>query len=131
MEVADRIVIIREGRLEQVGSPAECYDHPANEFVLTFLGPATRIGGTWVRPHDLVLSRLETPGSLRGRLQRIIRLGFETRVEVVLDDGTETWVQLAGRAFEELSMTIGDEVYVSMNEAHEIPAVTATTAGAG
>ena len=57
MEVADHIALIRDGRLEQVGTPAECYDHPANEFVLTFLGPATRLNGSWVRPHEMVLAR--------------------------------------------------------------------------
>ena len=55
MEVADRLAIVNHGRLEQVGSPADMYDHPANEFVLTFLGPATRLDGQWVRPHDLVV----------------------------------------------------------------------------
>ena len=55
MEVADRLAIINHGRLEQVGAPADMYDHPANEFVLTFLGSATRLGGEWVRPHDLVV----------------------------------------------------------------------------
>ena len=55
MEVADRLAIINHGRLEQVGTPADMYDHPANEFVLTFLGPATRLDGEWVRPHDLVV----------------------------------------------------------------------------
>ena len=42
MEVADRLAVVNHGRLEQVGTPAELYDHPANEFVLTFLGPATQ-----------------------------------------------------------------------------------------
>ena len=45
MEVADRLAIVNHGRLEQVGAPADMYDHPANEFVLTFLGSATRLGG--------------------------------------------------------------------------------------
>src|SRR5580692_4111554 len=59
MEVADRLAIINHGQLEQVGTPADMYDHPDNEFVLTFLGPATRLNGEWVRPHDLVLHRVE------------------------------------------------------------------------
>ena len=50
MEVADRLAIIHHGRLEQVGTPSDMYDHPDNEFVLTFLGPATRLDGEWVRP---------------------------------------------------------------------------------
>jgi sulfate/thiosulfate transport system ATP-binding protein len=48
MEVADRLAVVNHGRLEQVGAPADMYDHPANEFVLTFLGPATRLHGQWV-----------------------------------------------------------------------------------
>ena len=59
MEVADRLAVVNGGRLEQVGTPAELYDHPANEFVLTFLGPATKLDGAWVRPHDLIVHRVE------------------------------------------------------------------------
>ena len=59
MEVADRLAIVNHGRLEQVGTPADMYDHPANEFVLTFLGPATHLDGEWVRPHDLVVHAAE------------------------------------------------------------------------
>jgi sulfate transport system ATP-binding protein len=117
MEVADHIAVIREGKLEQVGTPAECYDHPASEFVLTFLGPATRLDGAWVRPHDLAISLENRAGALPGTIARVVRLGFETRVEVVLEDGTDTWVQLAGRAFEELGAAPGERVYVSV--AHE------------
>ena len=69
MEVADQIAIIRDGNLEQVGTPAACYDHPANEFVATFLGPATLHDGDWVRPHDLVIALPAPPsdGALAGR----------------------------------------------------------------
>ncbi|MCU1494838.1 MAG: sulfate transporter, ATPase subunit [Acidimicrobiaceae bacterium] len=126
MEVADQIAVIREGRLEQVGTPAECYDHPASEFVLTFLGPATRINGAWVRPHDLALSLEDRPGARRGTVERIVRLGFETRVEVVLDDGTDTWVQLAGRALDELALSLGARVYVSMEHARDFSAVASS-----
>ncbi len=71
MEVADRLAIINHGRLEQVGTPADMYDHPANEFVLTFLGPATRLGGQWIRPHDLAVHldqgvRPDDPGAVLG-----------------------------------------------------------------
>ncbi|MCU1490228.1 MAG: cysA1 [Acidimicrobiaceae bacterium] len=112
MEVADRIAVVRDGRLEQVGTPAECYDHPASEFVLTFLGPATRLDGSWVRPHDLVVTREALPGSHRGRIERIVRLGFEVRLEVLLEDGTDTWVQLARRSYDALGAEVGDEVHV-------------------
>ena len=66
MEVADRLAIISHGRLEQVGTPTDMYDHPANEFVLTFLGPATRLHGEWVRPHDLAIHRARTLQRPRG-----------------------------------------------------------------
>ena len=72
MEVADRLAIINHGHLEQVGTPADMYDHPANEFVLTFLGSATRLDGQWVRPHDLVVHPLADgkPSAERGRGHR-------------------------------------------------------------
>ena len=53
LEVADEIVVINDGRIEQVGTPDELYDEPANEFVMSFLGPVTRFGDALVRPHDL------------------------------------------------------------------------------
>src|SRR5690606_19434046 len=66
MEVADEIVVINEGRIEQSGSPDELYDTPANEFVFRFLGDATELGGRLVRPHDIELSTTSVPGATRG-----------------------------------------------------------------
>src|SRR5438874_11189932 len=56
MDVADRIAVLNEGRLEQAGAPRELYDRPATDFVMGFLGPVTLLGGRLVRPHDVVLS---------------------------------------------------------------------------
>src|SRR5437762_11791659 len=53
MEVADEIVVINRGAVEQVGTPDQLYDEPATDFVMTFLGPVTRLNGTLVRPHDI------------------------------------------------------------------------------
>ena len=58
MEVAGQVVVMNEGRIEQIGSPRELYDAPANEFVMSFVGPVNRLGETFVRPHDVDL-RLE------------------------------------------------------------------------
>jgi sulfate transport system ATP-binding protein len=124
MEVADQVAVIREGRLEQVGSPAECYDHPATPFVLTFLGPATRLGEDWVRPHDLEVTRQPLPGGTPAVVERITRLGFEVRLDLVLADGTNTWAQLARRDADALALSRGDEVYVGRVEAGAV-----TTAG--
>src|SRR5687768_12492369 len=52
LEVADEIVVINEGRVEQVGTPDELYDDPANDFVMSFLGEVTHLAHTAVRPHD-------------------------------------------------------------------------------
>jgi sulfate transport system ATP-binding protein len=114
MEVADQIAIVRDGNLEQVGTPAACYDHPANEFVATFLGPATLHDGDWVRPHDLVITTAPSPGARAGVIERITQLGFEVRVELRLEDGSDTYVQLARRNFDELAPRVGDEVFVSV-----------------
>ena len=53
MEVADRIAVMNEGQIEQVGSPREVYDKPASDFVMGFIGPVSRIDGRLVRPHDV------------------------------------------------------------------------------
>jgi sulfate transport system ATP-binding protein len=53
LEVSDELVVINQGRIEQIGSPTELYDQPANDFVMSFLGPVTRFDGQLVRPHDL------------------------------------------------------------------------------
>jgi len=55
MEISDQIAVVNHGRLEQVGMPRELYDTPANEFVMTFVGEANRVGDVLVRPHDIGL----------------------------------------------------------------------------
>src|SRR3954454_7100595 len=62
MEVADEIVVVAEGEVKQVGSPDELYEQPASDFVMSFLGPVTTVGGKLVRPHDLELLTQEMPG---------------------------------------------------------------------
>src|SRR5262249_9084013 len=53
MQIADHIVLVNRGRVEQIGAPRDLYERPANEFVLTFVGEATSFGGELVRPHDV------------------------------------------------------------------------------
>ena len=89
LEVADEIVVINHGRVEQIGTPDQLYDTPANDFVMSFLGPVTRLAGTLIRPHDLELERGHTGDGHRGRVVRITRVGFEVRVSVQPDDGGE------------------------------------------
>ena len=121
MEVADRLAIINHGRLEQVGTPADMYDHPANEFVMTFLGPATRLDGEWVRPHDLVVHRFEdgkpTAAAVEGTVSRVTHLGFEVKVDVKLAKGDECWVQLSRGSASELGLEAGQRVWVARADA--------------
>src|SRR6266702_5427754 len=63
LEVSDRVVVMNEGRIEQVGTPRDLYDNPANPFVMSFLGPVTRLGGRLVRPHDIEVSAAPQPDS--------------------------------------------------------------------
>ncbi|MEQ1786275.1 MAG: sulfate ABC transporter ATP-binding protein [Acidimicrobiales bacterium] len=87
LEVADEIVVINEGRVEQIGSPDQLYDEPANDFVMRFLGPVTQLGPSLVRPHDVHLATDDAgPGSTPGRIARLARVGFEVRAEVATDD---------------------------------------------
>jgi len=113
MEVADRLAIINEGHLEQVGSPAQIYDRPANEFVLKFLGPATQFGGSWIRPHDLIIHRFGGSAGEPGTVDRITRLGFEVRIDVQLDNGEKTWVQVSRGAADDLGLEETDTVWVA------------------
>src|SRR5215207_5995468 len=74
MEVADEIVVINNGIVEQVGSPDDLYDHPANDFVMGFLGEATTVNGQKVRPHDVDISTTPTvAGAAQGMVNRVLR----------------------------------------------------------
>jgi sulfate/thiosulfate transport system ATP-binding protein len=112
MEVADRVAVMNEGRIEQTGKPRDLYEHPANEFVMTFVGPVTRLGEAYIRPHDLEL-RLEPNGTTsEAMIQRIVHLGFEVRVELVLDDGRHVSAQVTRGEAEELELLEGQIVFV-------------------
>ena len=67
LDVADRIAVLNKGRIEQVGSPTEVYDTPANAFVMSFLGAVSSLNGTLVRPHDIRVGRNPRDGGDRRR----------------------------------------------------------------
>ncbi len=114
LEVADRVVVMNQGRIEQIGSPTEIYDQPATPFVYQFLGnvnalpcrihngqaeigslvmPAPAYGGVsdatgiaFVRPHDLMLSRPGEGGGTFALVRHVTVLGAVVRVELSLGD---------------------------------------------
>jgi sulfate transport system ATP-binding protein len=112
MDVADRVAVMNDGRIEQTGKPRDLYEHPANEFVMSFVGPVNRLGDTWIRPHDLEL-RLEPNGTTsEAMIERVVHLGFEIRVELVLDDGRHVSAQVTRGEAEELELRQGQIVFV-------------------
>ena len=112
MEVADSVVVMNEGRVEQVAGPRELYDEPANEFVMTFVGEAIRFDGELVRPHDLEITLDAEPGAREAQVDRIVHLGFETRCELTLDDGNRVTVQMTRGHATELELEPGQIVLV-------------------
>jgi sulfate transport system ATP-binding protein len=112
MEVADEVVVMNRGHVEQIAGPRELYERPANEFVMTFVGQANRLGDAFVRPHDLELT-LDPNGTTReAQIERIVHLGFEVRVELARDDGERLSVQLTRDELERLELEQGQIVYV-------------------
>ena len=119
MEVADRIVVMNQGRIEQVGTPDEVYDHPATPFVLQFLGDVNlfhgRTGNTghspggavdaevhYVRPHELDVVADGAEGSWGAELAQALTLGPVTRLEFKRDDGGYVDVELSRARWQQL-----------------------------
>jgi sulfate/thiosulfate transport system ATP-binding protein len=112
MEVADRIVVMNGGRIEQVGGPRDLYEHPANAFVMSFVGPVTRLGELFIRPHDVEVRRQPNGTTAEAMVERLVHLGFEVRADLVLHDGQRVWAQLSREEAEELELARGQIVYV-------------------
>jgi len=112
MDVADQIVLMNHGRVEQAGGPRDLYEEPANEFVMGFVGPVNRIGEAFIRPHDVELL-LEPAGDCQeAMVERLVHLGFEVRVELVRGDGEQLSVQISRDEAERLELERGQIVYV-------------------
>jgi sulfate transport system ATP-binding protein len=112
LELADSIVVMNQGRVEQVAPPRRLYDEPANEFVMSFVGSVNKLGDAWVRPHDIELRHEPNGVTSEAQIERIVQLGFETRVELVRDDGQRLNAQLTRDEADELELAHGDIVYV-------------------
>jgi sulfate transport system ATP-binding protein len=112
MEVADSVVVMNHGKIEQVAEPRQLYDSPANDFVMSFVGQANRFGDAWVRPHDLRVTLIPNGTTREAMVDRVTHLGFEVRVELSRDDGEHFAVQLTRDEAETLELERGQIVYV-------------------
>jgi sulfate transport system ATP-binding protein len=115
MEVADRIVAMHNGRVEQAGGPRDLYEHPANAFVMGLLGPVTSLHGRCIRPHDLQLCPAPDGATAEAMVTRLVHLGFEVRADLVLHDGQPLQAQLSREDAEELELRQGQIVFVRPN----------------
>src|SRR3712207_1951059 len=124
LEVADKIVVINDGRVEQIGTPDELYDRPANDFVMSFLGPVTKLGGVLVRPHDIDLrDNGSIAGSVEGVISRITRVGFEVRIIVKTDAEEEVLVTMTRTHARGLE--VGSKVWLAPTKgASTVPAMS-------
>jgi sulfate transport system ATP-binding protein len=114
LEVADRIVVMHEGRVEQVGTPEEVYEHPASEFVYRFLGDVNLFHGRLVRPHDVELARTAHETSVPATVRHVRTWGAVVRLELdPLDEGETIDVEVPRERYQELGLRKGDRVYVS------------------
>ncbi|MBE7187508.1 sulfate/molybdate ABC transporter ATP-binding protein [Jatrophihabitans endophyticus] len=113
LEVADEIVVINGGRIEQVGTPDDLYDKPANDFVMSFLGPVTTLDGRLVRPHDIEIFTAPRPDTVRAEVSRVQRVGFEVRFEMSTGAEDATWVQLTRGQAESLGLGEGSAVWLA------------------
>ena len=117
MDVAGQLVVMNEGRVEQSGTAEQLYEQPANEFVMSFVGEVNRLGENFVRPHDMAVVLDADERTEEGIVQRIVALGFESRVELVLGDGTEVWAQLTRSELQRLELREGQIAYLRPSQA--------------
>lgn len=151
LEVADRVAILRDGNIEQIGSPNEIYDHPATPFVYDFLGHVNAFAGkvregtvqigekkfaapeiageteapavAFVRPHDISISREPSEtAKLPARIKHFNAVGPIANLELErLDSHEQFTVQLSQEEFQQLQPRIGDRVFVELKNVKVFP----------
>jgi sulfate transport system ATP-binding protein len=114
MEVAEQIVVMNKGRIEQAGTPHDLYESPHNEFVMSFIGPVNRLGDSFLRPHDIQILAESDGSGIEALVRRVVHLGFEVRVELTLPDGRDIWAQVTREAAEQLELTEGQILAVRL-----------------
>ncbi|MEB3294538.1 MAG: sulfate/molybdate ABC transporter ATP-binding protein [Synechococcales bacterium] len=137
MEVSDRIVVMNKGKIEQVGTPAQVYDHPASAFVMSFIGPVNVLPSSsrifqdsgfdsanpemFLRPHDIQVELQPNGTTVPARVRRLIHLGWEIQAELVLDDGQEMVAHITRDRFDQLNLEENQRVYIKPKDAKSFP----------
>jgi sulfate transport system ATP-binding protein len=146
MEVADRIVVMNEGKIEQEGAPDEVYDHPASPFVLKFLGDVNLFHGriehvpggalaapdeevSYVRPHELDIVAQPSADTWTVTLAQTLTVGPNTRLEFRRGDGSYVDVELPREQWlnlrETLQLAPGREAHLRPRRVTRFAAVAA------
>ncbi|WP_414622254.1 sulfate/molybdate ABC transporter ATP-binding protein [Calothrix sp. CCY 0018] len=137
MEVSDEIVVMNKGQVEQIGTPAQIYDHPATAFVMSFIGPVNVLPSTsrifqsngfdspqsemFLRPQDVIVETSPNGTTVPARVSRLIHLGWEIQAELTLDDGQVVTAHLTRDRFDELNLEPQQRVYVKPKDAKSFP----------
>lgn len=116
MDLADQIVLLNHGEIEQEGTPTELYDDPASDFVMGFLGPVVELDGGLVRPHDVSIALTADHDTIEAQVVRVVHLGFEVRIELELAGGAPLTVQLTRAQAARLELEAGQIVFVRVPE---------------
>jgi sulfate/thiosulfate transport system ATP-binding protein len=139
MEVADEIVVMNQGKVEQVGTATEIYDHPASAFVMSFIGPVNVVPAhagilpvngnkvldgdrVFLRPHDIDLDLTASGDSVAARVDRVVHLGWEVIVEVRLESGELITANLSRDRFNQLELRADQRVYLKPKSVKTFPA---------
>ncbi|HEX4363468.1 MAG TPA: sulfate ABC transporter ATP-binding protein [Solirubrobacteraceae bacterium] len=122
LEVAQQVAVINSGRIEQTGTPDDLYERPANSFVMGFVGPVTKVGESWVRPHDIEVLEDEADGAVQAIIERVARVGFEVRIEAALGDGEPVPILVTRQQADELELRAGQIVWLRVHQTREFAA---------
>jgi len=145
LEVADRVVVMNEGRIEQMGTPDEVYHKPVNSFVYNFLGnvnlfhcrleggkayiantpvsikagvsPEAAKAKLYIRPHLLEISREPKDDSFKGVVQFLNSAGPVAKIEVLSEWGETVQVEVPQEKFRALALKKGEPVFVTLKDA--------------
>jgi sulfate transport system ATP-binding protein len=145
LELSEHVVLLKDGKVEQAGSPTELYENPANAFVASFLGGAKVLKGSvesgraqfadqsmsasvdladgalveaFVRPHDIGIEKVTGPtsGSHVATVTRLVRVGSFVKLSIALPDGDSISVQMPRRECDERGLREGDHVRLNLRD---------------